>query len=592
MKAKAKLSRTFVVAEVVVVAVAVALFGVGLRSAEPQTTSYYYEVQDLGTFPWALGAGYGSYSTPSDINSLGHVVGVAGYRYEEGQFHAFLYEGGQMKDLGTLGGLGSSASAINDSGQVVGRSYTDYGWVEEHAFLYEDGQMKDLNPLMGLSSAANSYASDINDSGHIVGSYVTASGAYHAFLYKDGQMKDLGTLGGSSSHAYAINNSGQIVGQSYDSWGQQHAFLYKDGQMKGLNTLRGARAINDLGQVVGWSYTASGEEHAFLYDSTNGMKDLGTVSGGSNSWATDINVFEQIVGAATNDQSNSKFDTTAFLYRNEEMIDLETRLLPDDNGSVWDLFYTSAYGINDNGQIITEGWRQNGDFYTQCAQCALLLTPKSDIPPPEDTEAPSPPTITSPLNNSYDTDGSISVSGSAERGSTVELFEGTTPKGATKADSSSGAWSIALSGVSEGTHTYSAKATDVAGNTSPASDSVTVTVDKTAPTVYSVAPAEDATGVAPGVYVTATFSEDMLASSIDASFKLFKKGSATQLAASVSYDPNTHIAMLDPRDPLRRGATYKAAVNTDATDLAGNSLDQDESLSGSQQKVWFFKVRN
>jgi probable HAF family extracellular repeat protein len=549
MKAKAKLSRTFVVAAVVVVAVGVALFGVGLRSAEPQTTSYYYEVQDLGTFPWALGAGYGSYSTPSDINSLGHVVGVAGYRYEEGQFHAFLYEGGQMKDLGTLGGLGSSASAINDLGQVVGRSYTDYGWVEEHAFLYEDGQMKDLNPLMGLSSAANSYASDINDSGHIVGSYVTASGAYHAFLYKDGQMK-------------------------------------------GLNTLRGARAINDLGQVVGWSYTASGEEHAFLYDSTNGMKDLGTVSGGSNSWATDINVFEQIVGAATNDQSNSKFDTTAFLYRNEEMIDLETRLLPDDNGSVWDLFYTSAYGINDNGQIITEGWRQNGDFYTQCAQCALLLTPRSDIPPPEDTEAPSPPTITSPLNNSYDTDGSISVSGSAERGSTVELFEGTTPKGATKADSSSGAWSIALSGVSEGTHTYSAKATDVAGNTSPASDSVTVTVDKTAPTVYSVAPAEDATGVAPGVYVTATFSEDMLASSIDASFKLFKKGSATQLAASVSYDPNTHIAMLDPRDPLRRGATYKAAVNTDATDLAGNSLDQNESLSGSQQKVWFFKVRN
>src|SRR5215207_2794437 len=370
MKAKVNLFSTLLVLWVVLVAVAVALFGVGPRTAETQTTSYYYEVQDLGTFPWALGAGYGSYSTPSDINSLGHVVGVAGYRYEEGQYHAFLYQDGQMNDLGTLGGLGSAASAINDSGQVVGSSYTDYGWVVEHAFLYEGGQMKDLHTLMGLSSAASSWAADINASGHIVGTYVTASGERHAFLYKDGQMND-----------------------------------------------------------------------------------LGTVSGGRNSWATNINDFDQIVGAANNDSTSSRYDTTAFLYRNEEMIDLETRLLPDDKGTVWDLFYTSAYGINNKGQIVTEGWRQNGDFYKQCAQCALLLTPRSDIPPPEDTEAPSAPTITSPRSNSYDTDGSFSVSGSAEAASIVELFEGTTSKGTTTADSS-GAWSIALSGVSDGTHTY------------------------------------------------------------------------------------------------------------------------------------------
>src|SRR5215207_9504992 len=67
--------------------------------------------------------------------------------------------------------------------------------------------------------------------------------------------------------------------------------------------------------------------------------------------------------------------------------------------------------------------------------------------------APAPPKITSPQNNTYDKDGSFSVSGSAERGSTVELFEGTASKGTTKADSSTGAWSIALSGVSQGAHT-------------------------------------------------------------------------------------------------------------------------------------------
>jgi hypothetical protein len=77
----------------------------------------------------------------------------------------------------------------------------------------------------------------------------------------------------------------------------------------------------------------------------------------------------------------------------------------------------------------------------------------------------------------------------------------------------------------------------------------------------------------------------MMASSINASiFKLFKKGSTTELVASVSYNATTHTAMLDPSNALRSGATYKAVVSTGANDLAGNSLEQ--------QKVWFFKVSN
>ena len=110
------------------------------------------------------------------------------------------------------------------------------------------------------------------------------------------------------------------------------------------------------------------------------------------------------------------------------------------------------------------------------------LAVSSDSPlPPGDSQPPSPPTITSPQDNSYDKDGSFSVSGTAEAASTVELFEGTTSKGTTTADSSSGAWSIALSGVSDGSHTYTARATDAASNTSPASNSVTVTVDSAPP---------------------------------------------------------------------------------------------------------------
>lgn len=97
-----------------------------------------------------------------------------------------------------------------------------------------------------------------------------------------------------------------------------------------------------------------------------------------------------------------------------------------------------------------------------------------------DRTAPLAPVISSPANNSS-VGASFTLSGTAEANSTVELFEGTTSKGTTQADPN-GNWSKALSGVSEGSHTYTAKATDAAGNTSAASSSRTVIVDTTAPT--------------------------------------------------------------------------------------------------------------
>jgi probable HAF family extracellular repeat protein len=234
-----------------------------------------------------------------------------------------------------------------------------------------------------------------------------------------------------------------------------------------------AFGINDSDQVVGTSQVAGySTSHAFLYDesATTKMTDLGTL-GGTNSSAYAINESGQVVG----ESYTSSGERHAFLYQNEKMIDLGTRTHPDQNGNVWTLDY--ARGIN-NGQIIVSGSRvdQNGTDVNN----ALLLTPTSD-PPPGDSQPPSAPSITSPQNNSYDTDGSFSVSGSAEASSTVELFEGTTSKGTTKADSSSGAWSIDLSGLSDGSHTNKARATDGDGNSSSASNSVTVTVDSAPP---------------------------------------------------------------------------------------------------------------
>ena len=159
-------------------------------------------------------------------------------------------------DLGNLGSMNfSSAYGINNSGQVVGESETASGIL--NAFLYSGGAMSDLGTLGGSSSTAYG----INNNGQVVGYAETAGNAAdHAFLYSSG-MIDLGTLGGSSSTAYGINSNGQVVGYAETAGNAaDHAFLYSSGAMFDLNNLVNtntlgtylnvARGINDSGQII------------------------------------------------------------------------------------------------------------------------------------------------------------------------------------------------------------------------------------------------------------------------------------------------------------------------------------------------------
>jgi len=86
------------------------------------------------------------------------------------------------------------------------------------------------------------------------------------------------------------------------------------------------------------------------------------------------------------------------------------------------------------------------------------------------------------------------ISGNAEKGSDVKLYEGTTLLGSAKADTTSGNWSITSSALSEGRHTMTAKTTDAAGNTSQVSGSLLVAIDKTAPGINDNGPTTDPNG--------------------------------------------------------------------------------------------------
>jgi hypothetical protein len=110
-----------------------------------------------------------------------------------------------------------------------------------------------------------------------------------------------------------------------------------------------------------------------------------------------------------------------------------------------------------------------------------------------DTTPPAAPVITSPPDGSLNNTGSVTLAGTAEPGSVVEVFEGATSKGVTSANAG-GNWSRALTGVAEGSHTYTAESSDVAGNTSTVSNAVTVLVDKTSPnTTIDSAPSSPTT---------------------------------------------------------------------------------------------------
>ena len=127
-----------------------------------------------------------------------------------------------------------------------------------------------------------------------------------------------------------------------------------------------------------------------------------------------------------------------------------------------------------------------------------------------------------------------------------------------------------------------------------------VTVNNIPPRVTGTTPANAATAVARGAFLTANFSEVMKQTTLNQStFKLFKVTSSgtTQVTnVSVSLSADGLRATLDPFGTsstlLAKNTKYQATITTGANDLAGNALDQDPTNAGSQPKTWSFTVTN
>ena len=99
-----------------------------------------------------------------------------------------------------------------------------------------------------------------------------------------------------------------------------------------------------------------------------------------------------------------------------------------------------------------------------------------------------------------------------------------------------------------------------------------VGVDDIRPTVISTDPADGATDVVLSKTITATFSESMEPSTINAVTFVLKHGT-TSVTGAITYSGVT--AVFNPTAELLPSTTYTGTITTGSTDLAGNSLLTD-----------------
>ncbi len=154
--------------------------------------------------------------------------------------------------------------------------------------------------------------------------------------------------------------------------------------------------------------------------------------------------------------------------------------------------YTVAAGQNTPDLMVTAVNLPSGATIENSAGAAasLSLTSVTQSSPQIDTTAPAAPAI----SGNTVSGAIVTLKGTAEASSTITVFDNATKLG-TATTNSSGAWTFATAALASGAQSFTATATDAAGNVSPLSSALAVTLaagssgsgtGSTAPTITKI----------------------------------------------------------------------------------------------------------
>ncbi|WP_345946590.1 Ig-like domain-containing protein [Bradyrhizobium sp. 150] len=322
---------------------------------------------------------------------------------------------------------------------------------------------------------------NVQGSSTITGNYIhdlKASGSPHY----DGIQVDGGVSNVTISHNTVINDYSQTSAVMVDNYFGPISnvsvsnnllvgggfTVYSDAQFNGGSITGVSFTNNHMGSGY-WgvtdfnlnspTYTGNVNDGATLASALNTSANQGPTTSPSPapsapviaSWSPDTGA----TGDGVTDANKISLHGTAAAGSTVKVYDGSTQIgtaTANSSGS-WD-YITSV--LTDAKHALT-ATATNASGQTGVASAALAVT--------VDTKAPTAPTIASHSVNSAN---QVVLSGNAEVSSVVKVFDGTTQIGTAMANSS-GVWGYTSAALAAGSHSFTAKAMDVAGNTGAAS---------------------------------------------------------------------------------------------------------------------------
>lgn len=337
----------------------------------------------------------------------------------------------------------STLYGVTNLGSFFATGINDNSWVtgyDGRALLWrpDSGLTEIVGPQNCNSGQCGNQLTAINNQNQAAGYvwYTGFNGTRAIVWDSDHGVTDMGDFpgGNNSSRAYAINENGAVAGRAngqyqrhpqFGNQGYQHAMLSEGAlgavelpDIPGGTQNSTAYGINDIGYTVGHAVTSNGW-HALAWPTTQSMIDLGDLwrqAGGGESWAWDVNNYNQIamqlelsdgtpragmwqegtefsvidlLPGASNARANAINDdgilvgtagtfgvagTKAFSWsKTNGLVDLNEALDPL-LGAGW--LILEATGISDSGLIVGRG------FHGEFGYRAIMLTPVNAVPIP------------------------------------------------------------------------------------------------------------------------------------------------------------------------------------------------------------------